>query len=325
MKNREAIGGYFELELNSQGSIYHDSAIAVCSARHGLEYILRTNSFSKIYIPFYTCYVTLEPIKAVGMDFEFYHIDEFFNPKIDSIKDDEVLLYVNYFGLMNLSIKNLKNSYRNIIVDNAQGFFSEPYKEIHTIYSSRKFFGLSDGGFVYTQAKKKLFLERDISFDRMSHLLVRSDGFIKEGYKEFINNDAALSKTPLLKMSLITEKLLRSTDFKKIKIIRNKNFIFLHNKLKDINELSEIIEKDEINSPMIYPFLVKGNADLREKLIAEKIYTATYWPNVIDWVYNEKSLEHYLVNNLIALPIDQRYNADDMARMLNVINKYKNV
>ena len=31
------IGGYFELELNDYGSVYHDKAIAVNSGRNALE------------------------------------------------------------------------------------------------------------------------------------------------------------------------------------------------------------------------------------------------------------------------------------------------
>ena len=41
---KKAIGGYFELELNDYGTIFHDNAIALNSARHAFEYILRIDN-----------------------------------------------------------------------------------------------------------------------------------------------------------------------------------------------------------------------------------------------------------------------------------------
>jgi len=58
-----AIGGYFELETCISETLYHDNAIAVNSCRNALEYILVANDYNKIYIPYYTCDVTLQPIE----------------------------------------------------------------------------------------------------------------------------------------------------------------------------------------------------------------------------------------------------------------------
>ena len=62
MKNE--IGGYFQLELNKDRE-YHDKAIALNTGRNALEYILRAKIFKKIYLPFYTCDVLLEPLKKL--------------------------------------------------------------------------------------------------------------------------------------------------------------------------------------------------------------------------------------------------------------------
>ena len=45
----DSIGGYFQLETNDFGSIFHDKAIAVNSGRNALEYILLSNNYRKIY------------------------------------------------------------------------------------------------------------------------------------------------------------------------------------------------------------------------------------------------------------------------------------
>ena len=55
-----AIGGYFELELNKQGE-YHQDAIRLNTGRNALEYIILANNYKKIYIPYITCAVLLQP------------------------------------------------------------------------------------------------------------------------------------------------------------------------------------------------------------------------------------------------------------------------
>lgn len=61
------------------------------------------------------------------------------------------------------------------------------------------------------------------------------------------------------------------------------------------------------------------NIDIRKKLIANKIFVATYWPNVFSWTVAD-SVEHGFADYLIPLPIDQRYGEDDIERILKIIN-----
>ena len=71
------IGGYFELELNKSID-YHRNAIALNTARNALEYILIAKKYQKVYIPYFTCDVILEPFQKLNIAYEFYKIDENF-------------------------------------------------------------------------------------------------------------------------------------------------------------------------------------------------------------------------------------------------------
>ena len=68
---------------------------------------------------------------------------------------------------------------------------------------------------------------------------------------------------------------------------------------------------------MVYPFL-NNKRGLKEKLIENKIYVATYWKEVKERV-NTDSFENNLVDYLIPLPIDQRYNLEDMKYIVKFI------
>ena len=58
---------------------------------------------------------------------------------------------------------------------------------------------------------------------------------------------------------------------------------------------------------------------LREFLIDNKIFVAKYWPNVEKYIEGNNNWEYYFVNNLLPLPIDQRYNLTDMKRIVDLI------
>lgn len=95
------IGGFFELELPKVNEKYHNNAISLNTARNSLEYILRSENYRKIYIPYYICSSVLEAIKKIDIESEYYTIDENFMPNVglEGLKSDELFLYVNYFGV----------------------------------------------------------------------------------------------------------------------------------------------------------------------------------------------------------------------------------
>lgn len=313
----KAIGGYFELELGKSKEYYPD-LIKLNTGRNCLEYILKVRNYKKVYIPYYTCKVILEPFKKLKIEYEFYHIDKELKPVFDKqLNKNEAILINNYFGIKNNEIINVCRKYKNIIVDNSQAFYDKPIKGIDTFYSVRKFFGVADGAYLSIDKKLKQDFETDISYARMTHLLKRLDESASFAYNDFKKNDNNLINNPIRKMSNITQAILKSIDYDKIKLIREKNFIHLHSILKKYNELE--IDISELNGPMVYPYLNKGNVKLRNFLIKNKIFVARYWPNVSKWVKDDNANEIYLLNNLIPLPIDQRYSIEEMKSILYVI------
>ena len=117
-------------------------------------------------------------------------------------------------------------------------------------------------------------------------------------------------------MSILTNRILKSIDYKRIKRVREKNFSYLHKKLKELNELS--LSSKPVNGPLKYPFLIK-NEDVKNHLIENKIYISTYWQEVFTRVQKD-SLEYNLTKYLIPIPMDQRYNINDMKIIIEKIN-----
>lgn len=304
------IGGYFELETDAKEGAFYPDAIALNSARNCLRYIIKAYGIKEIWIPYYTCNVVWQAARSENCKIKFYHIDENFLPTQGFEKDD-FILYTNYFGVCAKNVEILSKKYPNLIVDNAQAFYM-PKFGLASFYSPRKFFGVADGGYLFCDKKLCEDFNTNTSYQRFSHLLKRIDLSAREGYADFQINDESLDDEPIEFMSNLTHKLLASVDYKKAKEKRLKNFNILNNALKQTNELQLKLSKNDV--PLAYPYLVQKDG-LREKLIRNKIYVATYW-SPLDKEFYESTLQKYL----LPLPIDQRYGDAEMKRILEVIN-----
>ncbi|WP_294591031.1 hypothetical protein [uncultured Bacteroides sp.] len=315
-----AIGGYLELELR-KGVHYHEDAIRLNSARNCFEYILLARKYTKIYIPYYTCEVLLQPLIRHRIAYEFYSINEDLEPaERKQLSPGEAFLYTNYFGLKQLCIERLSDIYgTQLIVDNAQAFYASCLDGVDTFFSPRKFFGVADGGYIYTDCVLETDLIQSKSYTRMQHLLERIDESAESGYISFRKNDDALDNQPICEMSRLTDRILCGIDYDNARSRRIDNFLYLHQSLQKSNSLRLELHSSDV--PMVYPFYTE-DPGLRSRLITEKIFVATYWSNVQKWC-KPKDLEYALVNHIIPLPIDQRYGNEEMKRILTIIQDGK--
>lgn len=317
----DAIGGYFSLELPIHEE-YHKDALKLNTGRNCLEYILRCRQYSKVYIPYYTCDVILEPFQKLGIAFDFYHINWDFEITDDiQLKDNEALLYTNYYGLKQKYTAKLASRYgQKLIVDNTQAFFAKAIEGIDTFYTCRKFFGVPDGAYLYINTKLEEELEQDVSFERMSFLTKRIDLGAEAGYADFREQSHLLIGQPIKRMSKLTERLMQSIDYKTVAQKRHDNYLLYHKFLKKINKLKFGIDDNVV--PMVYPFLSEIDR-LRDYLIMNKVFVPQYWPNVLN--YSTSSfIETELVNNLLPLPIDQRYDKSDIDNVKEILFGFVN-
>ena len=253
MRSDLAIGGYFELELRG-GQELHTGALHLNTARNALELLLKEKGFNGIYLPSYVCDSILRPIKKLSLDYEFYSINDRLEPEIKpaSLKENYAFLVVNYFGLKDAAIAKLRHLFRNLIVDNAQSFFSHPIEGVDTFYSARKFFGVPDGAYLYTNQPIGTKLEIDLSWERMEHLLMRKDIGPESGYPAYLANEDRLRHVPIREMSELTRHLLKNIDYEEAARRRIANFKILHGSLSLYNHLK--FDWDGSQVPMVYPF-----------------------------------------------------------------------
>ena len=310
------IGGYIELDTYRLPML-HEGAVALNCGRNCLAYLIKAKNIKKIKVPYFMCDSVFEVCKKYGVEISLYHIDENFLPENIELADGEWFYLMNYYGQLDLNyIKELKNKYGRIIVDNAQAYFEMAIHGVDTLYTCRKFFGVADGAFLYTDTILGEELPVDESFERMHFLLGRFERTASEFYSENVSNNKMFSSEPVKKMSKLTDNLLHAIDYEFVKNRRTCNFRLCHEKLGKINQL----KLKKVEGAFAYPLLIENGAEIRKKLQQQKIYIPTLWPNVLNET-DKTSLEYKFAENILPLPVDQRYSEEDMNELITFVKK----
>lgn len=311
------IGGYLELDQYNR-PLLHKEALALNCGRNALAYIIEARNIKKLCIPYFLCDSVKNICVKLGVDIRYYHVcDDFLPDPSLELEADEWMYVVNYYGQLSQDIqKKLVKRYKKIIMDYAQAYFEKPLLGIDTLYTCRKFFGVADGAFLYTDSSIKRELKLDESFERMHFLLGRYERNANEFYNEYLLNNKLFVNEPIKKMSKLTQNLLKGIDYNIVGQQRQENFAFLNEQFKNINELHLRIPF----GAFMYPLLVSNGRKIRKKLQKEKIYIPTLWPNVVENC-DCNEMEYRFALDILPLPVDQRYTKSDMKYLANKIKK----
>ena len=326
------IGGYLELERFS-GTLLHEKALALSSGRACLSYLIQQRQIRKILLPDFLCDVVALTCRRGGVQIRTYPVGEDLRPQTlrsgaeqpasrDASPGAEILLQpeadewlylVNFYGqLSQEEIAAYAARFPRLILDNAHAYFAPPLPGVDTLYTCRKFLGVSDGGFLYTDAPP-LNPERDESHGRMGFVLGRFERPAGEFFPEASRNNDALGFEPK-RMSLLTENLLRAVDEETVRQKRTENFARLHQALGGINRLP----LRPAEGAYAYPLRLPEGEAIRKELIRRKIYVPQLWPNVLQ-EQPENSTASRLTREILPLPCDQRYGREEMAFVIDAV------
>lgn len=311
----EEMGGYFEFEHYKKNA-YHKNSIALNTGRNCLRYLIRAKKIQKIFLPDFVCEVVVEACRMENIEIHFYQVNRLFRPQnIEKIGNDDYIYVINYYGqLSNENILQMAKIFPNIIIDNAQAFFQKPVSGVDTIYNCRKFFGVTDGAYLYTDHEMDVRLEKDMSYQRMEYLLGRYECGANKFFEAYQDNEKRLSGQQIKRMSSLTENILKSIDYAVVSKIREDNYDVLEDNLGSFN----MLQLRKASGPYMYPFMVKNGNALRKKLIARKIYIPVLWPNIVENCENQSDA-YFMANNILPLPCDQRYTKENMIEMIEII------
>jgi hypothetical protein len=245
-----------------------------------------------------------------------YNITDQFEPIVDPSFDDarDMLYLVDYFSL---SAAVTSKARPGTTVDNVQAFFRSPLAGAHTLYSARKFFGVPDGGYLYTDVQVPV-PKPAIMWDRAAYLLKRLDTGAQSAYGDFVEAEKRLTESAVQGMSNLSAALIASIDMDWVRQSRLDNFRYLHAAVGHSNQLKVNVDAALLDPgfvPFTYPLLMDGGERTRSLLIEHNIYVPMYWAGVVTDPHATE-FERHLARNTVHLPIDQRYSRTDMDLIL---------
>lgn len=308
------IGGYIELDRYNNELLHHEG-IALNCGRNCLVYLIEARNIKTIWLPYFLCDSVSNVCNKYNVKIKYYHINFDWTIEDISLDYDEYLYIVNFYGqLTSEYISGLVNKYQRVIVDNAQAYFEHPVSGVDTIYTCRKFFGVSDGAFLFSDLKLDRSISVDESYERIKFVLGRFEKSAGVFYKEASENNALFDNEPIKIMSKLTRNLLCGIDYERVRKIRSENFSYLNEKLAHINKLNV----KNVEGAFMYPLMIDNAQEVKKRLLENKIYIPTLWPSVLEDVPKDW-WEYKLANNVLPLPVDQRYGVEDMEFMVNFI------
>jgi dTDP-4-amino-4,6-dideoxygalactose transaminase len=299
-------------------------------------------------LPAYCCHTMIDPFLQAGFEVFFYDIKkENLEPDIESIerysdKNIGVVLHMGFYGFetnkcLYAKLKEFKNTGTKIIEDVTHTLFSDFRRnEISDFYVSsiRKWMGIPSGGFCSSKADNYVCLKSDDEFSsiRIGALKKKSE-FIKTGDENFKplfldlfrSAEAVLDKKPEpYSIDQLSLAILNRADVKNLMFRRRENYSYLSQFLTKNTKLQLVFQKLPENvCPLFLPVYVEDCRDeFKNKLIESKIYAPIHWPRPAQVDYSIFAGANNILENIISIPIDQRYSLAEMDRIAYIIRDY---
>lgn len=295
-----------------------------------LNYLKQEKGITRVLLPDYLCSSVLVPVKAIGLEFVFYQIDESLELEQDNLStlygNNTVILLINYFGLKNLEkqIKTIRNiDERAIIIeDDVQAYyeFLKPLGEVDFKFTSlRKTFAIPDGGLVKTKHHMPL-VDKPNTFGQYkaaAALLksMREGNFNDKIYLEmFEKGESLIDEEIKCGMSRIAEKLYYFINDEHVKVRRLNNAHYLLDELKKIG-LKPILPLNDDHVPLFVPILLERRNEVRKAMFQKEIFCPVHWP--LEGLELQRG--GVMAEKELSLIIDQRYGRKEMDEIINIL------
>lgn len=319
-------GGFLPLELNpgvEYFARFEDYLFRFNTVKSSLHKIINALGCSRIYIPYYYCPSTTDFLQNENVCVCFYHINEELLPVNVPDEQDSIVLLVDYFGVCGERVKEYSSRFKNaeVVIDFAHDFFEKPIlnNHRHNIYSAKKFFGVPDGSYLVS-------MDIEPDSEALSYASSYSEYLIKT-YEEGTNSAYTMKAgvddylaSNFTRMSCLTVGLLQNVDYSRVKKQREANYKLMKEAFVGIDEL--LIP--DCNAAYQFPLLVrKKGRRIKKELIESKIYVSTLWSGD-NLKEHGNEFELRMTNDCVFLPMDQRYDSDDIQYIIETVFEFLN-
>lgn len=311
---------------------------------------LYNNSCKIALLPAYTCMTVVLPFLNQGWKCIFYSINK--KLRIDrkhlmAVYDEfhpEIVVAHPYYG-MDFSesevalLEELKQKGCIIVVDLTQCIFSKqrlPFVDYY-VGSIRKWMAMPDGAFLETPSLDKCVpIPKDKDYNDVFVRKQTDSMYLRGVYFDYgnqeikevsrrINKEAVfLSRNNIQphKMAALSYVKMKNERIDNIIKRRMSNFQRLYNELKENSHYTSVCNnlEDVTSAPLYFSIYAMERLEMQRKLAEEKIYAPLIWPLGMEEMLVSDDVR-FIYQHILAIPCDQRYNEEDMMKIVDIINK----
>lgn len=300
----------------------------------------------KVLIPAYTCQTVIDPFDQQGWICRFYNIHA--NLRIDTEDllrkfksfSPTILVVHPYHGMeLNTTeldtLKLIKKEGCILMEDITQCIYSKKRPNIFDYFtgSYRKWYKVPDGGFVESKMLDGIkipAMENDSFVRKQAEAMYLRAKYFETGDEIIKSISIRLNKEAvagignsiaLHKMSEFSSLLKSKEESEASTNIRSKNYNYLYNHLYQSSDIKFVCQNinEVTTAPLYFPIYVSNRTEIQKKLAAKHIYAPVLWPvNTAEVLINDNI--KYIYSHILMIPIDQRYDEQDMKKIVTILN-----
>lgn len=346
------IGGeqWFDINLfdNKLDNFKHLKGVLLSGGQGSIQFILEDidiNHDEYILVPAYLCPSILHNFKRLNIKYKFYKVNKDLSIDLNDIEEKiskfkiKAVFLINYFGFYHHKqtidyLKQLQKQDIIIIEDAVQMLWFSKKEQFFGDYifnSYRKFLPI-DGSIILCNKNKRYNFKKDSYSENINLARIKKTAFQKFSVgneKEFLSlyekaEEEYYKRQNIIGMDGEAKKMLSKVDYKFIFDKRKENYCYLYDNLIENNKIQIIYNKKliEDNSVLGLPVLIENRDEIRKKLRKFNIYCPVHWDILNEGWSGEYINSRYISRKILTIPIDQRYETNDMKRLVDVIQNF---
>lgn len=317
----------------------------------------KTEAGKKCLLPAYMCDTVFFPFQWEGWEIQFYHINKNLEADAGQLcrlmeQQRPDLLFIHpYYGVdtwkpMRFLLKEWRAQGICIMEDVTQSYYlqSAGREADYVVGSLRKWYSVPDGGFVASNdplALDCLVQEKEFTKNRLELLTEKweylygskSQEEKKAMKEEFLKKNREMEAwlddhREIGALSREAAGILKSEDEQKCKNRRNENYRYLWEWMEGKTRFWPMLprsfgEDGKMAAPLYFPVYAKDRDRMQKFLTEHGIYAPVLWPVGKENAGHLTGDEKYIYSHMLALPMDQRYGAEEMKRLGKVLEEYE--
>ncbi len=326
----------------------HGKCTWLRSGREALYLVALTEKMADetptLLAPAYSCHSMIDPFLKAGWRVFYYPLNpdltvyiECFRQLLITLRPDAVLT-MNYFGSSSTdeAVDCVKSNASDCLIIEDFSHCTFSFDAIvnrsvdYYVSSIRKSIGVCDGAVVVSNRRvDKKYIKReqtDFSKIRYNNQLLKGQySFTQESsqkatfYPNLRQQEVEIDNfTAVYEISSWGMRMLQSINGASIRYARQKNMEHILALLDGKVRMISGIERCLNGAPFSMPILVENRDSVQKQLSAKGVYAPVLWP-ICEDARNVCPVSARMADKMLSLPIDQRYDWDDIEDIAKIV------